>query len=93
MRAAPELAGVVVPHTASIQMHAAQNQIFGLLWHWATGRSRSTNRSNRVDTCRVPPPFLDLLLSVCSLPRGDWPATRKPDPIRSLTTSADCDAT
>jgi hypothetical protein len=29
--AAPELAGVVVPHTASIQMHAAQNQIFGLV--------------------------------------------------------------
>jgi len=40
--AAPELAGVVVPHKASIQMHAAQNQIFGLVrWHGAPlARSR-----------------------------------------------------
>jgi hypothetical protein len=29
--AAPELAGIVVAHTASIQMHATQNQIFGLV--------------------------------------------------------------
>lgn len=42
--AAPELAGVVVPHTASIQMHAAQNQIFGLVLALATVRGAAKVR-------------------------------------------------
>jgi hypothetical protein len=48
--AAPELAGVVVPHTASIQMHAAQNQIFGLVL------ALNGQFSSRLPACRE---FLD----------------------------------
>src|SRR5262245_41962938 len=48
--AAPELAGVVVPHTASIQMHAAQNQIFGLFL------ALNGQFSSRLPACRE---FLD----------------------------------
>jgi hypothetical protein len=62
--AAPELAGVVAPHTASIQMHAAQNQIFGLfLAHRVSVFSLRNHGRNRGDSgqkfCLVKPSLED----------------------------------
>ena len=81
--AAPELAGVVVPHTASIQMHAAQNQIFGLvLAH--PGRLLRCNNSVRFRRNFV------RAGETAGMPLRDF--SHNQDPMRTCSTRTHCDA-